>query len=380
MINRTFTYASWEGHGKNMKIKIALCTSDVQFGQRVVHYFQSHYYDKFAWNVFTGFSFLMDFLKEKDADIILVGEELKSELEAVPAAVRKESICAYLAEDEDGETFDDREQSIFKIEKYLRADKLYRELLELYSKKSNIHFNKASVINDKTEIYAFVSPSGGAGCSTAACAAAQGFARYEKVLYIGLETIGAQSLVFDGEASGGAGFDEVIFALKSRRKVLELKISSSVSRDKSGVFFFRESANALDTLTLSERDYKELFTAIGQMREYDKVILDVGNGLGEKEIAAMTYAGRVVVIVDESRVCEKKLVRYVESLQLVEEQKKADICSKMILFYNKVLNQRELLQKQCGIRAAGGFPKIENGTYEGVIGKLAQMEIIQNMK
>ncbi len=367
--------------GRNMKIKIALCTSDVLFGQRVVHYFQSHYYDKFAWNVFTEFSYLMDFLKENDADIILAGEELKNELAAIPDAVKKESVCAYLTEDDEKEVVDDGgEQSVFKIEKYVRADMLYRELLDLYSKKANVHYNKGGIINDKTDIYAFVSPAGGAGCSTAACAAALGFAGFEKVLYINLETTGAQSLVFDEKESDKAGFDEVIFALKSRRKVLELKIASSVSRDKSGVFFFKESKSALDVLTLSERDFKELFTAIGQMKEYDKVILDVGNGLGEKEIAAMTYAGRVVVIADKDRLCEKKLDRYVESLQLIEEQKKVDICSKMILFYNKVLDQRELLEQQSGIRVAGGFPRIENGTYEGIIGKLAQMEMINNMK
>lgn len=362
-----------------MKIKIALCTSDVQFSQRVVHYFQSHYYDKFTWNVFTELPFLTDFLKEKDADIVLVDKELKNELEAALSGIKKESICAYLTEDKE-EALNDKEQDIFKIEKYLRADKLYRELLELYSKKSNAHYHKSGIINDKTDIYAFVSPAGGVGCSTAACAAAQGFARFENVLYIELETIGALPLVFDGEETGAAGLDEVIFALKSRRKVLELKITSSVSRDKGGVFFFKESGNTLDVLTLSEGDIKELLTTIGQMKEYDKVILDAGNGLGEKEIAAMTYAGRVVVIADESKVCEKKLTRYVETLQLIEEKKKADICSKMILFYNKVLNQRELLQKQCGIRVAGGLPKIENGTYEGIIGKLARMEIIHNMK
>lgn len=362
-----------------MKIKVALCTLDIQFSQRVVHYFQSHYYDKFTWNVFTEISFLTDFLKEKDTDIILVDEELQSELEVIPASIKKESVCAYLTEDGE-ETLNDGEKNIFKIEKYLRADKLYRELLELYSKKANAHYHKGGLINDKADIYAFVSPAGGVGCSTAACAAAQGFARFEKVLYIELETIGALPIVFDGEEAGGEGLDEVIFALKSRRRVLELKITSSVSRDKSGVFFFKESGNALDVLTLSEGDLKELLTTIGQMKEYDKVILDVGNGLGEKEIAAMTYAGRVVVVADESKVCEKKLSRYVETLRLIEEKKEADICSKMILFYNKVLNQRELLQKQCGIRVAGGLPKIENGTYEGIIGKLSKMEIIYNMK
>ena len=136
----------------------------------------------------------------------------------------------------------------------------------------------------------------------------------------------------------------------------------------------------MDIIDLTQEDLKELLTVIQQMKEYDKIILDIGSGLQEKEIAAMTYAGRVVVVMDDSNVSEKKLEKYMAALQAVEKQRKIDICTKMIIFYNKLMKQMQYPRQQRQIRVAGGFPKIENGTYTGIIERLAGMEIIHNVK
>lgn len=357
-----------------MKIKIAICTADIPYGRKMTQYFQVHYYDKFIWNIFTEPDYLTKFLESGDVDIVLLGNELKDQVDLASLQRKGERVCAYLVDDlEERET-----DTIHQVEKYARGDKIYRDLLELYSLKSNIHFQNTAMVNDKTEIYAFVSPAGGVGTSTIASAAAQNYAKFEKVLYINLETIGASQLVFEEE--GKKGFDELIFSIKSRRRALELKLASAVSRDRSGVYFFEVSKNALDILELSIQDIKELLTAIQQIREYDKVILDVGNGLGEKEIAAMTYANRIITILDGSESTEKKLERYIGALQTLEQKNRADICSKMILFYNKVMKHVQLPEQKFQIRIGGSFPKIENGTYDGIIGKIAGMEIIRNVK
>ena len=355
--------------GENMKIKIAICTSDVQYSEKLVHYFEAHYYDKFTWNIFTELSFLVDFLRGNEADIVLVGREMADSVKDMAAKDKDERVWAYLVDEEEDKLPD----GSGRIRKYARADSIYRQLLDIYSHRTNIHYRSESVANSRTDIYAFVSAAGGVGTSTIACAMAQSYARFEKVLYISLENTSAVQLAFEGENK--AGMDEVIFALKSRRKALELKLASAVSRDKSGVYFLEECRNALDVMELSGEELKELLTTLGQIREYDKVILDVGNGLGEKEIAC---AGRIVAILDESQVSASKFTRYIDTLQLIEEKQKADICSKMVLFYNKVLKQEDLPEQLCQVRVAGRFPRIENGTYEGVIGRIAGMEMIHN--
>lgn len=356
-----------------MKIRIAICTSDEQYSEKIVNYFMVHYYDKFTWNIFTESSYLTDFLKENDVDIVLAGKEMEEQLKTVADNDKSESIWVYLTDDEEEEI----QSAGHKLEKYVRADKIYRELLELYSGKPNAQYRKGAIVNNKTDIYAVVSAAGGVGASTIACAMARRFADFENVLYINMENIGAMPLVYSEE--GKQGFDEVLFALKSRKKALALKLASAVSRDKKGVYFLEESRNALDVMELSFEDVKELLVALQQMREYDKVILDVGNGLGDKEIAAMTCAGRVVVVTQDNEVAQKKFARYMEALQLVEEHRNVDICSKMIVFFNKVLRQDQLPEKLCQIRTAGGFPRIENGTYDGIVSRIAGMEMLQNV-
>jgi Flp pilus assembly CpaE family ATPase len=358
-----------------MKIRIALYTKDTEYSERITRYFQANYYDKFSWNVFTESSYLVDFLGKKAADIVLAGKELSDSVEKMFGGKKEsgEAIWAYLTEDMEEEV----PSGMYQIEKYARADKIYRELLNLYSHKETIHYRSESMVDDKTEIYAFVSAAGGNGASTIACAMAQGCAGLEKVLYINLENIGVPEVIFREEEQDG--FDEILFALKSRRKVLELKLASVVSRDERGVYFFKESKSALDVMELKQGEIKELLMAIRQTREYDKVILDVGNGWGEKELAAMTYAGRVAVVIEDTEIAEKKLARYIDALQAVEKRDQIDICSKMVLVYNKVSKQKALPEQLGQIRVAARFPKIENGTYDGVTGKLAEMEMIHNI-
>ena len=349
-----------------MKIRIAMCTADIQYGRKISQYFQVHYYDKFIWNIFTETIYLLDFLRDNDADIVLLGNELKEELDLSVLSGTGDKICAYLVEDLK------ESENEHQLEKYARGDKIYRELLELYSLKSNIHFQNTATVNDKTDIYAFVAPAGGVGT------VAQSSAALENVLYINLETVSACGLVY--EETGKKGFDELIFAIKSRRSALELKLASAVSRDNSGVYFFENSQNPMDLMDLSTADIKELFTSIQQIREYDKVIVDVGNALGEKEIAAMTYANRIICIMDDTENVEKKYERYISTLQVVEQKNKVDICSKMVLFYNKVMKHSQLPEQKFQIRVGGSFPKIENGTYDGIIGKIAALEIIRGVK
>ena len=357
-----------------MKIKVAICTTDVQYSERVSFYFQKHFYDKFSWNIFSDFSYLAEFVANQSVDIILIDREMEVVAAALAEKNDSESVWVSLVDDIDDEV----PKGFFKLQKYAGIDRIYRDLLDAYSGKEHIHYRSAAIVNEKTTIYAFVSASGGAGTSTIAVAAAKYYARLEKVLYINLENIGVVQPAFSCEKR--AGMDEVIYTLKSRRKALELKLESAVSRDKSGVYFFETGENPLDVISLTSEDMKELLTAVQRTREYDKVILDVGNGLGEKDIACMTFAGRIVVMLEDDVLSKEKLERYLKALQAIENIRKVDICSKMLLAYNKILKQRELPGSLFQVRVAGGFPRIENGTYDGVISRLSSMEMIHKLK
>lgn len=356
----------------NMKIRIAICTSDVKYSERLVRYFQSHYYDKFNWNIFTDFSFLIEFLEQNNADIVLIGKEMEKSVQE-NISERDDRLWAYLVEDKE----DDVLFSFDKIEKYVQADVIYRQLLELYSHISNAHYHNMTMVSEKTEIYAFVSPCGGSGTSTMAYAMAKHFAKYEKVLYLNLEDFGVTDLVYEAE---DGGFDEILFALKSRRRILELKLVGNVKKDSSGVYFFTVSRNALDMKEISKTELGELLTGIQNLHEYEKVILDVGNGFEEKEIAAMGYANRNILVMEEKEIAQKKLEKYLKAIETVEEQTKTDMCSKMVILFNKITKTQSLPEQLHRIRVLGGFPRLENGTYIGIINRIAEMELFQKIK
>lgn len=356
-----------------MKIKVSICSEDALYCEKLVNYFNSHYYDKFQWNVYTQSTYLKQIFESNTADLILIGEEMKSELQKIDEKLTSSQLWVYLAADNN-----DQKENKWYLEKYRRADQIYRDLLDLYAKKEHVHYENLSIVSGKTTFIAFVSAGGGIGASTIACAAAKAFSQMDKVLYLNLEDLGSCELSFTGECK--SGLDELVYAIKSRRNTLELKIESSISRDKTGTCYFKECSNPMDLQTLSSEDIKELMKAIESSKVYDKVIIDLGNGLQDREITVMSMVNRIIMMMDHSEIAAVKLRRYLEFVRTVEEVRKVDIISKIQIYFNRTLKNTQLPEQISQIRVGGAFPLIENGNFSGIIDKISKMELLQNIK
>lgn len=355
-----------------MKIRVFICSEDTLYCEKLVNYFNSHYYDKFQWNVYTQAVYLEQIFQSDTADLILVGEELKQELQRLNKKLLEGQLWAYLTEYDSEPT--EKEQH---LEKYRRADQIYRSLLDLYARREHVHYENLSIVSGKTTFIAFVSAAGGLGASTIACAAAKMFSQMENILYLNLEDLGSCRLSFQGKDK--SGFDELVYAIKSRRNTLELKIESSVSREGQGVYYFKECVNPMDLQTLSAENIRELLGAVEASKAYDKVVIDLGNGLQDKEILVMSMANRVVMITDQSEIAALKLERYLAYIQTMEEIRKIDIISKMCIYFNRTLKNARLPEHISQIRVGGAFPLIENGSYAGIIDRIAKMELLQSI-
>lgn len=136
----------------------------------------------------------------------------------------------------------------------------------------------------------------------------------------------------------------------------------------------------MDLQTLSAEDIRELLKAIEASKTYDKVVIDLGSGLHDKEIMAMSMANRVVMIMDHGEMAKLKLQRYLKFVQTVEELKKVDIISKMCIYFNRTLRSAQLPEHILQIRINGAFPLIENGSYSGIIDRISKMELLQSIK
>lgn len=364
-----------------MKIRIAICTEDIAYAERLIGYFNSHYYDKFAWDKYTGLDYLSSSFHAEATDILLLGEELKNEINDNLMSRLGDCMLAYLVDETSEEPADESDAlpgGVHEIARYRRADEIYRDLLEIYSHKNHIRYAGSALVDSRTELYAFAAPCGGVGVSTVAIAAAKHFARTEKVLYLNLENISGTELVFHKEEN--RGLEEIIFSLKSRRKALALKLESTVCQDKNGIYYFGDCENVLNISELDAQDIRELLQTIQNSRKYDKVLIDIGNSLLDKDIAVLTLVNRIIAVTDNSEAAEIKWKRYLKALHVIEGLKQAGICSKMVLFINKVNKDCELPEQVMGIRVEGGLPLLQNGTYVGVIERLAAMESFQNIR
>jgi len=86
------------------------------------------------------------------------------------------------------------------------------------------------------------------------------------------------------------------------------------------------------------------------------------------------------MVMDNSEVAEMKMRHYLETLQIIEEQKQMDICSKLLVFMNKIHRNVPLPEQYMRIHVKGGLPQMENGTYLGIIERLADIESLQNIR
>lgn len=355
-----------------MKIKVFICSEDRIYCEKLVNYFNAHYYDRFQWDVCTQLQYMRQTVRSDKTDIILIGEEMKEEFWESDWKLLEGRLWAYLSENEGGQR-----EGEWYFRKYRRADEIYRELLDFYAKKEHIHYENLSIVSSKTTFIAFVSAGGGNGVSTIACAAAKACSQMAKVLYLDLKEIGSGRISFSGENK--AGFDEVIYAIKSRRNTLSLKLESSVSRDETGTYYFQECANPMDMQSLSAKDMEDLMRAIETSGVYDKVMIDLGNGLGDKEIIVMSMANRVAVVTNHSEVAEYKLRRYLQFIHTVEETRQVDIASKMCIYFNKIMKGTRIPEHVSQIRVGGAFPMIENGNYAGIVERLSKMQLLQEL-
>lgn len=356
-----------------MKIKIAICTKDREYVERLVDYFNAHYYERFIWNLYTDIEYLQNLTETGSVDILLLGEEYRNDEVSIELPLTKDCIKAWLVEhDLDS---DDNEKEYMVI-KYQPAENINRKLLEIYSQKSNINYTGVFYNGAETVLYAFVSPRGGSGTSTAAIAAAKKFAQKDNVLYLNLESISGADLIFEGK---NRGLEEIIFSLKKKRKALELKLESLVEKDKSGVFFFKGCDNAVKLGELNEQDIRDLLSAIVKSGRYDKVIMDIGNSVMPRDLAALGISDRIIIVTENNNIAAVKLERYLETLRVAEQIMNVEICPRLSILINRAVKGIQLPVSIRNIRVACVLPRIDNGTYAGVIDWLSDFESIEGI-
>ncbi len=352
-----------------MKIRLAILERDRGYLTRIVSAFSTKYADKLEIYSFTDPEVAMDTLNSAKIDVLLSSDLFEIDLSRLP----NRCAFAYLVDNLGIDTIKDQRA----ICKFQKADLIYKQILSVYAEKAS-SITGFKITEDKGLVIAFCSPSGGVGTSTMAAACATHFAQQRgKVLYLNLEKFGSADLFFQGQ--GQFDMSDIIFALKSKKTNLPIKLESCIKQDPSGVCFYSQCKIALDMMELTTEDILRLISEIKLMGEYDYIILDMDFGIDKETLKIWRQAQAIVLVGDGTAESNVKIERAYTALATMEQASDAPLTNRMSLIYDKVSSKDGQSVGVSGLKMLGGAPRYAGAGTKQIVAQLAAMDIFDGI-
>ena len=354
-----------------MKIRLGILDNDVAYLNRFVSAFNVKYADKLEIYSFTEKNAALQSLRTAKADVFLANEAFGVTQEDIPANCG----FAYLVGTADIETI----SGVPTVFKFQKAEQIYRQILGIFSEKvaatTGIRLNE----ENSGKVLAFVSAGGGTGSSTAAAACAVSFAeKGKKTLYLNLERLGSADIFF--HADGNIGLGDVIYAIKSRKGNLAMKLESALKHDATGVYFYSSTKMALDIAELNTDEIQQIISALKMSGSYDYIILDMDFSLEKSLLMVLEECNTVVFVADGSTVSNCKLERAVESLNVLEQQGDMKILMRSGILYNRFSSQTSRKAHVEGLKEFGGINRYEGFDTPKLLQQLKTQQVFQALE
>lgn len=352
-----------------MRIKIAILENDANYLNRIVTVFNTRYADKFEIYSFTDEAIALSTLDNAKIDVLIADETFEIDADNLP----KRCGFAYFTDLPDVDRLGDQPA----ICKFQKADLIYKQILSIYSEKAeNVSGMKFG--DENAKIIAFCSPCGGVGTSSMAAAAASYFASKNfKTLYLNFEKFGSSDIFFSGE--GQFDMSDIVFALKSKKTNLSLKLESSVKQDRTGVFFYSQSKIALDMHELTQDDISRLISEIKIIGSYDYIILDLTFAIDKETLAILRQAHAIVTVSDGSEIANVKTFRAYQALSILDQDNDVPLLNRFCIIYNKFSNKTGKSLEDLNVRNVGGVQRYEHATSKQVVEQLSKMDMFSRI-
>lgn len=352
-----------------MKIKLAILEQDKSYLTRMVSTFGARYSENFEMYSFTDPDVALQNLETAKVDVLLANDAFDINVKNLP----RRCGFAYLVESGDIEMVKDQRA----ICKYQKADLIYKAILGVYSEKAST-ITGFKMGDESTNVIVFSSPSGGVGTSTVAAACAMHFAAQgRKTLYLNLENFGSADAFFHGQ--GQFSMTDLIFALKSKKTNLHLKLESCVKQDPSGVYYFSETAVALDMMELKTEEVQQLLSELKLAGDYEYIILDMDFSLSKNALEIWRSAKGIVMVGDGSEQSNQKTKRAFQALSIMEQNADAPLTNRCSFVYNRVSSKNGAALGIEGLRELGGAPRYAGATEEQLLGELAAQQMFDRI-
>lgn len=348
-----------------MRIKLAILEKDQGYLNRIVTTFSTKYADKFEIYSFTDQEMAITTLSTARIDVLVASDTFDIDVTVLPARCG----FAYFIDSADIDHINEQRA----ICKFQKADLIYKQILSVYSEKAGSVFG-LKFGDESSKVFAFCSACGGVGTSSMAAAAAIYFAtKNHKTLYLNLEKFGTADAFFSGE--GQFDMSDIVFALKSKKTNLSLKLESCVKQDHTDVYFYSQPKVALDIHELNTEDIIRLISEIKLTGSYDYIILDVDFAIDKDTLSILRQTHAVVMVSDGSEIANSKTFQAHQALSILEQDNDASIMNRLALVYNKFSNKTGKALEGLNVKNIGGAPRYKHATTSQVIEQLSKMEM-----
>lgn len=352
-----------------MKIKVALLEKDKSYLDRFISAFNAKFADKIELYSFTDKNIAIESLEDNRIDVFVAGESFEIDVNDIPS----KCVFAYFVDTPGIDSFSGQSA----ICKYQKADLIYKQFLSLYSEKAG-GISSLKLDDDSTKVIMFSSPVGGVGASSVAAACAKHFAKNGlNSLYLNIEPFGAAEMFFSGEGLYDMG--DVIYALKSKKTNLSMKLESCVRKDPSGVNFFASSKMALDMLELKAEDIVRLIDELKLSGSYNYIIIDAGFGLDKEYQQLYKTAHSVIWISDGEEISNSKIRKAFEAVTVLEKGNKFELTNRLNLIYNRFSSKSGTYLDDVDIKMAGGVPVYVHNDATQVVDQISNMGMFDNI-
>lgn len=344
-----------------MRIKLAVLEKDQNYLNRIVNVFGTKYADKFQIYSFTDVNVAFATLETARIEVLLASDAFDIDFSRIP----KRCGFAYFIDAVGVDTFNGQRT----ICKFQKADQIYKQVLSIYSENAG-NVSGLKFGDDSSKTIFFQGVSGGVGASTMAAACAVNFAaKGKRTLYLNLEKFGSANVFF--EAEGQFDLSDIIFALKSKKANLAMKLESCVKQAHNGVYFYAASKIALDMLELNADDIMRLISEIQLTGSYDYIIVDTDFSMDKEALTLYRKGHSIVWVGDGSELSNMKLFRAFQALNTLELNQDSPLTSRLALIYNKFSNKTCKTLNEIEIKNLGGAPRFEHATSRQVLEQLA---------
>lgn len=354
-----------------MWIKAIFCTEDIIYAERLAQFLDKEYGSKIELNLCSSMEALWGYLDQNVVDIALFGDEYEKELQSrikdIPC------ICVMIRD----QIYEHDNCGLHQIYKYQKGTQIYQNIFDLYASGEKVkRIQSTATKNDLQKIYVFTSAGGGSGTSTVARAFAQKCAAYEKVLYLDMGLFNCIETV-EGNANG---MDEIIFAMKSRRNILPLKLVSAVSTMADGIFTYGPCSDLCNMLELNQKDIQNLLHGVSALSEYQKIIVDIGTSISYREVEVFRQADAIIYIIDESDIGKKKYEKFYNFMENLSKKEHQRFSKKILIFRNKVRGNYSAASSIFHNRIIGWAPFVSINAYDLVVSRIAQSDSFHDLE